>query len=524
MRDQKQYLSQKIAELTALYEISKALASSLDIKDTSVRILSILAKELGMRHGTLTLLDPDTKELVIRAAHGLTQEEMARGRFKIGEGVTGRVFERGEPMIIPDVGREALFLDRTRSRGDLRSQRIAFISVPVKIHGETIGVFSTDRLFPEDTDSFEEDVRVLTVVASLIGQAVKLNQSVVQERRLLLEQNLQLQSELQARYRLNNVIGRGKVIEDVIRSILRVSPTKATVLLRGESGSGKELMARAIHFNSPRADRPFIKVNCSALPENLLESELFGHERGAFTGATQRRAGRFEMADGGTIFLDEIGDIPLSMQTKLLRVLQEQQFERVGGNTTLTVDVRVVAATHRDLERAIRERAFREDLYYRLNVVPIFLPPLRERPEDIPLLIDHFLKRFNQENGKQIRIDRDVLDLLIRYHWPGNVRELENCIERLVIMSESDTITFKTIPPNIATYIRDLREVTRPSAEGGHPGLARSVEYLEQEQLRNALKKCGWIQTRAAKLLGLTPRQVGYKMKKYKIASRPSEL
>jgi Nif-specific regulatory protein len=521
MRDTKHYLSQKLAELTALYEISKALASSLDLKETASRILEILSKELAMRRGTLTLLDPDTKELVIHTAHGLTQEEMTRGRFKIGEGVTGRVFEQGEPMIIPDLGREPLFLDRTRSRGDLSRQRIAFISVPVKIHGETIGVLSTDRLFSDEMDYFEEDVRVLTVVASLIGQAVKLNQSVVQERQLLLEQNLQLQSELQARYRLNNIIGRSKVIEEVIRSVLRVSPTTATVLLRGESGTGKELMARAIHFNSPRADRPFIKVNCSALPENLLESELFGHERGAFTGATQRRAGRFERADGGTIFLDEIGDIPLNMQTKLLRVLQEQQFERVGGSMTLSVDVRVVAATHRDLERAIREKAFREDLYYRLNVVPIFLPPLRERPEDILLLIDYFLDRYNKDNSKQVKIAQPVLDLLMRYHWPGNIRELENCIERMVIMAESRLITFHTIPPNISTYFKDLVEVTGHSKEG-KPGLRHSVEHLEREQLLSALKRCGWIQNRAAKLLGLTPRQVGYKMKRYKIASRPS--
>ena len=519
MKDQKQQHSQKLAELTALYEISKALASSLDIKETSDKILEILAKELSMRRGTLTLLDPDTRELAIHTAHGLTQEEIDRGRFKIGEGVTGRVFEQGEPMIIPDLGREPLFLNRTRSRGDLHKQRLAFICIPVKIQGETIGVLSTDRLFSNESVSLDEDLRVLSVVSSLIGQAVKLHQTVLQEKKLLLDQNLQLRSELQARYQLENIIGRSKAMEDVSRSVLQVGPSKATVLLRGESGTGKELVARAIHYNSPRADRPFIKVNCAALPETLLESELFGHERGAFTGATQRRSGRFELADGGTIFLDEIGDIPLTMQIKLLRVLQEQQFERVGGTATISVDVRVVAATHRDLERGIEEGGFREDLYYRLNVVPIFLPPLRERPEDIPLLIDHFVSGFNLENKKQVKISQEVMGLLMQYHWAGNVRELENCIERMVVMAESDLITFGTIPPNIKAYFQDLREVTKPSTQK-KPTLQGSVEHLEREQLVSALRKCGWVQTRVAKLLGLTPRQVGYKMRRYKIPSQ----
>lgn len=521
MSEQEQYLSRKVSEMTALYEISNALASSLDLSETAGRILEILSKELGMRRGTLTVLDPDTRELVIQAAHGLTQQERSRGRFKIGEGVTGRVFERGEPMIIPDLGKEPMFLNRTQSRGDLAKEKIAFICMPVNVQGETIGVLSTDRLFSSQSVSLDEDVRVLTVVASLIGQAVKLSRAVVQERRQLLEQNLLLQSELQSKYRLDNVIGRSKAIEEVIRSVLRVSPSKATVLLRGESGTGKELMARAIHFNSPRADRPFVKVNCSALPETLLESELFGHERGAFTGATQRRSGRFETANGGTIFLDEIGDIPPSMQVKLLRVLQEQQFERVGGSATITVDVRVVAATHRDLERAIREGDFREDLYYRLNVVPIFLPALRERAADVPLLIDHFLQQFNRENKKAVRFGADILGLLSRYHWPGNVRELENCIERMVIMSESDTITLRSIPPSLSAYFRDLQQVTPASAPSGRPDLQSSVENLEREQILTALKKSGWIQARAARVLGLTPRQVGYKMKRYRIPAHP---
>jgi len=506
----------KIAELTALYEIGRTLASSMDLQETSRKILEILVSVLDMRRGTLTLLDPETGELVIETAHGLTAEEIARGRFKIGEGVTGRVFEKGEPMIVPDVGREPLFLNRTRSRGDLSKERIAFLCMPVKAHGETIGVLSVDRLFKNGSPDLDDDVRVLTVVASLIGQAVKLQHTVSREKRELLEQNIQLQSELKNRYRIGNIVGQSKVMDEVFRSVLQVCKSKATVLLRGESGTGKELIARAIHYNSPRSDRPFIKVNCAALPETLLESELFGHERGAFTGATQLRKGRFEMADGGTLFLDEIGDIPLSTQVKLLRVLQEQRFERVGGSQTLSVDVRLVAATHRNLENAIQEGTFREDLYYRLNVVPIFLPSLRERKEDIPLLIEYFLGRCNKEHHKQIRIAPDVLRVMIQYHWPGNVRELENCIERMVIMAESSEITFQSMPSSIAAYFRDVREVTRPAASD-RPTLRTTVEDLERQQMVDALKKCGWVQSRAAKILGITPRQIGYKMKKYKI-------
>ncbi|HEY4484861.1 MAG TPA: nif-specific transcriptional activator NifA [Nitrospiria bacterium] len=512
----------KIAELTALYEISRALALSLDLQETAAKVLEILATVLDMRRGTLTLQDPETGELAIETAHGLTNEEMARGRFKIGEGVTGRVFERGEPMIVPDLGREPLFLNRTGARGDLAKERIAFLCMPVKTQGETIGVLSVDRLFKNSSADLEDDVRVLTVVASLIGQAVKLHQSISTEKRRLVEQNLQLRSELENRYRIGNVVGRSKIMEDVFRSVLQVCKSKATVLLRGESGTGKELIARALHYNSPRAKGPFIKLNCAALPDTLLESELFGHERGAFTGATQLRKGRFELADGGTLFLDEIGDMSPSTQAKVLRVLQEQRFERLGGTQTISVDVRLVAATHRDLEAAIAEGRFREDLYYRLNVVPIFLPALRDRREDIPILIDHFTARFNRENQKKVRIGPDVLNVMTQYHWPGNVREMENCVERMVILAEADVLNFTNMPSSITAYFRDIREVSHPAP--APPTLIGSVEQLEREQVVEALRKCGGVQSRAARLLGITARQMGYKIKKYKIASHVSEM
>jgi len=518
MKTKEKNQSQKLAELTALYEISSALTSSLDPGETAKRILGILASSLAMRRGTLTLLDPETGELVIETAHGLTNEEKARGRFKVGEGVTGRVFERGEPMIVPDLGKEPLFLNRTRSRGDLGKEKIAFICMPVKVQGEVFGVLSVDRLFKTGAQDLEDDVRVLTVVASLIGQAVKIQRTLFHEKKELEEQNIQLRSELQARHGFENIIGKSKIMEDIFQAVLQVCKSKASVLLRGESGTGKEMIARAIHYNSPRAKGPFIKVNCAALPDTLLESELFGHERGAFTGATQLRKGRFELATSGTLFLDEIGDFPAPTQVKLLRVLQEQKFERLGGTETLSVDVRLVAATHRDLELAMKEGIFREDLYYRLNVVPIFLPSLRERPEDIPLLIDHFLVRCNKENAKDVRIASDVLRIMMGYHWPGNVRELENCVERLVVMSSRREVRFDNLPPSLSNYFQDIRNVSR-SAKSEKPSLQNTVEVMEREQVISALKKSGWVQSRAAKILGITPRQIGYKIKKYRIES-----
>ncbi len=320
-----------------------------------------------------------------------------------------------------------------------------------------------------------------------------------------------------------SLVGKSPAMLEVYQAIRRVSHSQATVLLRGESGTGKELVAKAIHVEGPRAGGPFIRLHCAALTETLLESELFGHERGAFTGAVETRKGRFEQADGGTLFLDEIGDIPLTTQVKLLRVLQERCFERVGGNQSISVDVRVIAATHRDLEAMVRSGAFREDLYYRLNVVPITLPPLRERAEDVPLLINHFLARFNRENRRQVSLGDDLLALMSSYHWPGNVRELQNCVERLVVMAERDRMTIDTVPPSLRGYFADMRHVAREERSGGTLvgkewlPLAESLQEIERQRLLEALERTGWVQARAARALGLTPRQVAYKMKKYGI-------
>lgn len=323
-----------------------------------------------------------------------------------------------------------------------------------------------------------------------------------------------------------SLVGQSEAMQQVYREIKRVADSQATVLLRGESGTGKELVAKAIHLQGARAARAFIRLHCAAVAETLLESELFGHERGAFTGAVDTRKGRFELADGGTLFLDEIGDIPLGTQVKLLRVLQDKCFERVGGSRLLSVDVRVISATHRDLEAMVRAGSFREDLYYRLNVVPVTLPPLRERAGDIPLLIEHFLARFNRENHRRVRLGRDLLTLMARYHWPGNVRELQNCVERLVVMVEPghEVVTRDGVPPSLHGYFSDMQQVTGgQSSRAGReraerPSLGDSLQEMERKQLLAALEGAGWVQARAARALGLTPRQVAYKMKKYGIS------
>lgn len=514
-----------VQELTALCEISQALSSSLDLHAGAARVLETLSARLGMNRGTITLLDPVSRDLAIQVSHGLTLEEHERGRYRIGEGITGTVFKTGESIAVPDLRADPRFINKTKARTAPPGRRLSFLAVPIKVHGETLGVLGVDRLFPEGMESFDEDLRVLNVVALLIGQTVKLNQLVAQERRELILANQALRNELRERHRLTGtVVGHSQAMQEVFEAIARVAPSQATVMLRGESGTGKELVARAIHYGSPRAAQPFIRLHCASVPETLFESELFGHERGAFTGATETRKGRFELANKGTLFLDEIGDIPLSMQVKLLRVLQERRFERVGGNQSHEVDVRLISATHRDLEAMVKSGTFREDLYYRLNVVPITLPPLRERVEDTPLLIEHFLRKFNRQNRRAVRLSAELIRVMVGYHWPGNVRELENCIERLVVMADTEKVTLGTVPTTLRGYFTDIRRVSQASGSAGSGSLTGNLEAIERDRLKKALERAGWIQAKAARALGITPRQVAYKVKKYRLMPEPSLL
>ena len=332
--------------------------------------------------------------------------------------------------------------------------------------------------------------------------------------------------------RSSRLIGQSLAMNAIYETIERVGNSQANVLIRGESGTGKELVAQAIHHASSRNAGPYVPVHCAALPESLIESALFGYERGAFTGAVQMKRGKVDQASGGTLFLDEVGDIPLSTQVKLLRVIQERQYERVGGLNTLSADIRIIAATHRDLEAMVVTGTFREDLYYRLNVVPIILPPLRERKDDIPLLVEHFLDRFNRENRRHINLSHEVMAILGRYHWPGNIRELQNCIERLVVLAESSNVTIAAIPKPLRSYISHIKEVTStshisPQREAADT-LPEHVQNFERERLLQVLEDVAWNKAKAGRMLGLTSRQVAYKVQKYAIirvskSSSPSQ-
>jgi Nif-specific regulatory protein len=498
-------MDRKIVELTTLYEVAKLASSSLDLDATLGAILHALSVFMEMERGTLTLMDEKAGVLQVRASYGLSKSERLRGTYKAGEGITGKVFETGKPFIVPDIKSEPLFLNRTQARGDIKKENISFLGVPVKVRNSVIGVLSVDKLFPARVN-YEEDVRLLNIISSIIGQAVMLNRLVEAEKEKLATENARLKKELKKRYSLPNIVGSTRMMQEVFHSVEVVSRSGSTVMIRGESGTGKELIAKAIHFLGSRSRGPFVKFNCAAMPEGLVESELFGHEKGAFTGAIADKMGRFELAHKGTIFLDEIGDLPLSLQPKMLRVLQEREFERVGGTKTIKSDVRIIAATSRDLEKLMAEGRFREDLYFRLNVVPIFIPPLRERREDIPELIDHFSVKLAEDGGRKVRFTEDAIIELMDYSWPGNVRELENVIERSVVMAEKDLID-----------ARDLRLMPLSSGSSGARDavLPTALEDMEAGAIRDALAKTGWRQAAAARLLGITPRQIGYKIKKY---------
>lgn len=429
-------------ELLTIYEISKILGSSLDLKQTLREVLRLLSYQLQMHRGRIFLVGDDNM-LRLMAANGLPDDALDGEGISEGEGVVGRIYKTGVPAVIPNLADEPLFLNRFGGRGDLDEQVASLVGAPIKAGGSTIGVITVDRISDDGpSGNFGADVRFMTMVANLVGQTVRLHRSVAEERRFLMRETFRIQKELRPppAAAVADIVSSSPNMTEVLAQVHRVAAFKSTVLVRGESGTGKELIARAIHNLSPRKDGPFIRVNCAALPESLLESELFGHEKGAFTGAQKDHKGRFELASGGTLFLDEIGDISSSFQAKLLRVLQEQEFERVGGSKTIKTDVRLICATNLNLEEAVGHGKFRADLYFRINVVTIFLPPLRERRSDIAPLARHFVAKFNKDNGMQLAIDKEALTVLDRCSWPGNVRELENCIERAATQAQDGAI------------------------------------------------------------------------------------
>ena len=496
-------------ELSTLYAISRKFGQVLDLDHTLMAILEILSKNLSMERGTVTLKERETGLLKIIASHGLDPMEQKRGIYHPGEGVTGAIFETAQPFAVPDIGKEPLFLNRTQAR-NLTKNNLAFIGVPILLNSEPIGVLSVDRLFGPEVD-FKEDIRFLTIVATLMAQFVQLNRQVERREEHLLTENRSLRAEVSAKYNHFFAVGVSPAMQTLNKMIRKVAPSRASVLLLGESGTGKTLTARIIHELSQRRRNPFAKVNCAALPDNLIESELFGHEKGAFTGATQLKKGRLEEADSGTIFLDEIGELPLPVQAKLLRFLQEREFERLGSTQTRKVDVRIIAATNIDLNQAVEDGRFRSDLFYRLNVFPISIPPLRQRKADLPLLVDYFISKTAREYGRQFHFSAESMEIMAAYNWPGNVRELENLIERVAIMAESNQIQTSMLP----AYLFSKKGSS--SYEAPNPTTTSRLEMMERETVLEALARNDWVQQKAAREIGLTLRQMGYRVKKFKL-------
>lgn len=607
--------------LLGIYEISKILTEPVRLERLLTGVVNVMSSFLQMRLGMIVILD-EAGDPEIVATAGWAGDAKGRPIETLPQSVIDRLVATATPMVVQDIANDPLFAGASGSGGRDLKGRVSFLGVPIKADDRVLGTLTIDRVWDGGAQfRFDEDLRFLAMVANLVGQTVRLHKILAADRQRLLDERRSLEKalgdELAARGRVptpkvGGIVGESLPVRKVLETIAIVAKSNSTVLLRGESGTGKELFARAIHDLSPRKAKPFVKLNCAALPESVLESELFGHEKGAFTGALTQRAGRFEMAHGGTLLLDEIGEISASFQAKLLRVLQEGEFERVGGNRTLKVDVRLICATNKNLEEAVAKGEFRADLYYRINVVPVFLPPLRERPGDIALLARSFLDRFNRENGRKLDISGQAMDLLKSCYFPGNVRELENCVRRTATLARGSLIQHddfacasgnclsallwtghgKRAPSDAVGDLAAGRAVTPvvarapapspaparvPAAESGAaaplptpsaaaalpmaapngpsrgsshfsshgpatPGLpsagaapsgprtadpqtcehagdgtcpALGSRLTEKDRLIDAMERTGWVQAKAARLLGITPRQIGYALKRY---------
>ena len=502
--------------ISALYAVSRVLSRTLDVNETLRDVLRVLHDEAGLCRGLLSVLDQESGKLAIHTIYspdGLVEDD---AKYGPGEGIIGLVLERPRTIKLARVADEPRFLNRSA----IYDPELPFIAVPIKAGGDFKGVLAVQPEAPED-GLLDERAQFVEMVANLIGQSLRLATEVAQEKSSLLEERDLLRRTVRHQHGFDSMVGRSAVMRRVFDQARMVAKWNTTVLIRGETGTGKELIANAIHYNSPRARNAMVKLNCAALPENLLESELFGHERGAFTGAVESRKGRFEQAHGGTLFLDEIGEVSAPFQAKLLRVLQEGEFERVGGSKTVKVDVRIIAATHRDLETAVDMGDFREDLFYRLNVMPLFLPPLRERIEDIPEIARHLLTKIGSDQRRKLVLSETAMRRLASHDWPGNVRELENCLERAAVLSEDGEIDVDLIRFPSARERPVSRPVARPQAapapvadpymespplDLGNPALS------EKERVIAALEQAGWVQAKAARLLGMTPRQIAYRI------------
>ncbi|NLV68639.1 MAG: sigma 54-interacting transcriptional regulator [Spirochaetes bacterium] len=493
-----------------LEALGREFTATRDINLLLKNVFAIIVSSYKIERGMISIYHRDEDEISVDIHHGYTDEEVRRGIYRPGEGIIGAVVQTGEPVVIPDISRESRFLNRTGADRAGLSGIVSFICVPVAIHNSVVGAISVD-IRNNDQRDLSEELHILTTVSIMIAQAVNSRMEMIAgERRLKLE-NEQLRRKIDADSVPHRIIGKSGAVRDLYEKILMVAGTDSTVLITGESGTGKELIADAVYENSRRKGKPFVKVNIAALPKTLIEAELFGYEKGAFTGADRSRKGRFESAEGGTIFIDEIGDLDIHLQVHLLRVLQNRTIERIGGNESVPVDVRVIAATHHDLEERVKSGYFRSDLFYRLNVFPLYSPPLRERRADIMLLADHFLELYAARMSKIInRISSDAIDLLVSYYWPGNVRELENCIERAVIICSEDTLRACHLPPS-------LQKIGGVSQKGT---LEERTDAFERSIIIDSLKTTKGNISRTADELGTTKRIIGYKMSRLNIDYR----
>ncbi len=506
-----QQISIKEGYLTIIHEASKILSKKNTLNESLKEILKILYSYWDAPISFMALYDDQTGKLKIVESFGMTKKEASKGIFKKGEGVVGSIFKNEVPAVIYDIKSNPKYLNKTRITKRIGNE-LVFLGVPIKVGGEKFGVLCT---YKEKTRTFSHDdaIKMLSTLATLIGLTKKMYERMEEERKFWQEEKeILLTTISKEAIALNDIIGVSNTISNLKKILLKVAVADSTILITGESGTGKSLIAKTIHKLSPRRDKPFATINCAAIPENLLESELFGYEKGAFTGATSRKRGKFELANGGTLFLDEIGDMPLSLQAKLLNVLQDKEISRLGSELTIPVNVRIIAATNKNIEKLVGLGHFREDLYYRLNVIPIHVPSLRERKEDIPLLIDYFLKRFNKVYKKRISIKKDATRAMVEYKWGGNIRELENTIERLVIMNDDD-IKLDDLP----NYIKENTADIDIPQDNGLKDVPMTIENIEKQQIQEALKKTGYVKSKAARLLGYTIRQLDYRIKKYGI-------
>lgn len=549
--------------LSTIFEIAHTLTGLCRLEAKLASVIARLPSLVQMRRGIVCLFDHDgVPEIIVD--DGRSEGRDAHCGVRLPQGAIDQIVATGRPLIVENVALHSIFNSSDVEMLDAAGNtRVAFIGVPIDIDEKVVGTLSIDRIADNGTHAqLEDDLRLLTMVASLLGQTAKLHCVFARDRGRLMDEEFRPQKQLselkphgreRKKVQVEGIIGDSPALRALLEKIELIAKSNSTVLLRGESGTGKELVAKAIHERSARAKRPFIKLNCAALTETVLESELFGHEKGAFTGAFNARKGRFELADKGTLFLDEIGEISASFQAKLLRVLQEQEFERVGGNQTIKVDVRVIAATNKNLEEAVAKKEFRADLYYRISVVPLLLPPLRERRTDIPLLAARFLKNFNNENGRALVFDSSAIDVLMNCGFPGNVRELENCVQRTATLAHGSSIVrddfacchgqclsatlWKCGPEQVArqlspiislparlsmpptqavAHVQPVGSELTPLEPPGRPVIG-AAKVTDRERVIAAMERSGWVQAKAARLLGLTPRQIGYALRRHGI-------